>query len=308
MIVTNPNRAVDNRIVVNEVRLGKTKVTMGTLPTDSGAPQTLVVGSEVHKWLKSKLFSQGLKSVAEPGALTWDDVQEWTREENVLWKWLAIYDRSHQNERMIGGAALSQTLKEALGVMLYHSGYLTAALVLGQILGDSLTEATQAQMLESLKPPLFLTRAWQGATKLKTEAMRIKQSSVVQYPLIAQYLSSRLAFLFELEPCCPEQAFGFFSRAVKTSISSCLDELSKNAKKQEKVVSEIVDIVRLFAVHDQTFNSNGIAFFRAALRYVDELAKLRFHAFKCLRSSSGIAGSRSQIGFLNDARSSQQLG
>jgi hypothetical protein len=38
-------------------------------------------------------------------------------------------------------------------------------------------------------------------------------------------------------------------------------------------------------VHDQTFNSNGIAFFRAALRYVDELAKLRFHAFKCLRSS-----------------------
>ena len=54
MIVTNPHKTVDNRVVVNEVRLEKTKIAMGTLPTDSGSPQMLVVGSEVHKWLKSK--------------------------------------------------------------------------------------------------------------------------------------------------------------------------------------------------------------------------------------------------------------
>lgn len=283
MLVGDQAKRVDNCILASEIKLECGVGSLSTTSNDFKTSPVFVVGKEVHEWLGTQLFSQGLLRPTEGRFVSWGDIEEWIGDDNVLWKWLASHDRSHQTERGIGGAALLRTVKQMTVVTLYHTGLLKAALLLGQHLND----AVPAFSPEGLKPPVFLLKAWTLSMRLKTEAMRLKQSSGMQYPTIAQQASSRLAFLFELESCCQEQTFAFFGKTAQSiTPNAILDELSKNASTQSKSLASIGETVRLFVIHDQCSNNNAIiAQFRAALRNVEYVAERRREALKNLRGS-----------------------
>jgi hypothetical protein len=198
MLVVDPISAIDNRVTAAEVKLENCR--FGLANPGGNDPVTipvLKVGQNVHTWLASKLFSQGLKA-SDSSYISFGNVQEWIQDERIIWKWFAANDRFQRVERQQGGAnALVPTIKCMFALTLYHSGYLKAAMNITQQLEYIHTE-TPIQ-LEGLKLPAFMMKAWEGALKIKAEAVKLKQSrtpGITEYSVIAHFLTARLAFLF----------------------------------------------------------------------------------------------------------------
>ena len=286
MIVCDSSRCVDNRFVFGQIRLESARLAPGALQSSGDGTSALVVGADVHIALAGKLFAFGLKPEASESSILWAELQRWTGDSIVLWRWLAKHDRM-EAERKMGDASLLQLVKHYMFVVLHHSGFLSLALNICRQLED-VSAGEVVAFIDAHKPPAILMNAWKSAIQIKYEALKIKQGRGIQYPLIVHCFSTRLSFLFELEESMQDQIVNISSGSQP--LLSLLDDLAKSSNAHCKIVAEVTALVKVFVIQEQCLNTHSIAFFRAALKNVEEISLMRSDAFFSLRGSLDVLG------------------
>jgi hypothetical protein len=165
------------------------------------------------EWLKSPLFSHGLKdhldgacptNIAE--LLTALSPEKKVYRDDLLWEWVTKHDKVSHKFKTIGGSNFSQAIQIVLNVFFYHLGYIDALSVLVDHL-DSLRELPTLQDFLIREPPVFLMQAVSIVGKILFWGMQSHQAQGLSYEVIGSRLASRARFLLELMPLKTSQHF-----------------------------------------------------------------------------------------------------
>lgn len=259
--IESDNCLVDNRILAVEVRQA-TEVEKSTIDG----------GFEMIDCHKNILFSQGIRcSIELPEKMLLSIIESHANVELLL-QWVSVHDRTHKNYKRFGGDTLAKPVRMVFAVGLYHCGASSMLHHVNSFLLEKVTKSEDAgQALRATKLPQIFSQCWEMAMKLRLWAKELV-STGLSYDFLAERISARSKFLFEMEPCLPEKSIVNFEDTDNLLVES---KLLQSDKKSSTVISEVKRFVT---------DNVSIARLRAIFKTGEQTSELRKFGYKAVRS------------------------
>jgi hypothetical protein len=237
-------------------------------------------------WLKSKLFSFGIKNSKEEHPLLIKDFINFspTGPASCLLKWIMRHDRTHPNLQKLGGEYLNQAVQLLFAANIYHSGFLRLTTTLASTLYEYSTSSVIGSLdilekIMSIKPPKVILLAWELAMELRNKSKKEAQNDEITFELIGCRCTNRTLFLFDLEQSRPEQIVS--TVGVNDFVQWIVSFTNEFAHQQ--IIRQVSTDISLFSSMD---NSSFFGL-KAQLKTVERRATLREEGLKATRNNLG---------------------